>query len=164
MVVERESVGNPHEVALEGKPSNDVMALANERDQYASSGRHDRVIAVDEQLALRGYVVNTKGDLVGLDKDRRAAHQDPKAAEKEADKLERAAERAEDKAEDAKAKATDAEKLAAEKAEAAKKARLDQTVAQQKAAGDDDEDGKDKPKLTAKERAQPPKERAVPLD
>lgn len=50
-----------------------VLALARERDGYARSARPDRVIPVDEQLALMGWCVDADtNELVPIDKATRA--------------------------------------------------------------------------------------------
>ena len=54
-----------------------VAALARERDGYIRSGRPDRAIPVDEQLARRGYCVNDAGDLVKLDEQGEAPDTTP---------------------------------------------------------------------------------------
>jgi hypothetical protein len=49
------------------EPDRIVLALAHERQSYILSGRPDRVMPLDEQLALRGYCVDAKGQVVKLD-------------------------------------------------------------------------------------------------
>jgi len=43
-----------------------VAGLARERDGYIRTGRPDRAIAVDEQLALRGVCVDQSGQIVPI--------------------------------------------------------------------------------------------------
>lgn len=49
-----------------------VVALAEERAAYLKSGKADRILPVDEQLALRGWCVDTDGNLVRVDPERRS--------------------------------------------------------------------------------------------
>lgn len=46
------------------QPTPEDHALARERAMYLSAGRASRVISVDEQLRLRGWMVDLGGDLV----------------------------------------------------------------------------------------------------
>lgn len=43
-----------------------VVALADERATYIRAGRHDRIMMLDEQLAVRGWCVDNEGRLVRL--------------------------------------------------------------------------------------------------
>lgn len=134
-------------------PPDDVKSLAEERANYVN--RPERLIPVDEQLALRGWCVNTSGHLVELPKDRRAATADPGAAEAAEKEATAAAKQAEADAVSAKKAAVQAEKLAAAGRNEAAEARVAKLQAQGRADGQDDDDEK-KPSRRPRERAVSP--------
>lgn len=138
------------------EPPQDVEALAVERDNYVRQGRPERAIPVDEQLALRGWCVNTGGNLVQLEKDRRAATADPAEADAAAKEAAAAAKKAEADAVEAQRAADRAAKLAAAGRNESEEARVAKLQAKGRADGQDDDE-----EQPAKGRSRRPRERAV---
>lgn len=134
-------------------PSGYVDALFDERSMYARSAQPSRMIAVDEELARCGWVVNTTGNLVRVDQDRRVVTADPDAAKdaakaaaadaKEADRVKAEADKAAAEAADAKAAAD----------ESARQAAVDQRVAEGRAEADEEDE--------PVKKSRRPRERAV---